>query len=95
MIKAKTVKFIKLGRSGGWEKRCIVSNKPMIRLGFNNPHHQKCLDGDWDFINRYWLDSKTKKKGDRNHKPNKKFLYATFYNHVGHFFQTQALLVLC
>ncbi|MCH9699108.1 MAG: restriction endonuclease [Gammaproteobacteria bacterium] len=62
MIKAKTVKFIKLGRSGGWEKRCIVSNKPMIRLGFNNPHHQKCLDGDWDFINRYWLDSKTKKK---------------------------------
>jgi len=62
LIKAKDVKFIKLGRSGGWEERCIESDKPMIRLGFDNPHHQKCLEGDWDFINRYWLESKTKGK---------------------------------
>lgn len=62
MIEAKDIKFIKLGRSGGWEERCIESDKPMIRLGFDNPHHKKCLEGDWEFINSFWLESKTKGK---------------------------------
>ncbi|QBF84316.1 hypothetical protein EXU30_17770 [Shewanella maritima] len=62
MIEATTVKFIKLGRSGDWEARCIEGDKPMIRLGFDNPHHQKCLEGDWDFINRYWQEWKKKGK---------------------------------
>ncbi len=86
MIEASTVKFIKLGQSGGWEERCIESDKPMIRLGFDNPHHQKCLDGDWDFINRYWLESKTKRKATETTNQIKDFytqpattMWITFY----------------
>jgi hypothetical protein len=86
LIKAKDVKFIKLGRSGGWEERCIESDKPMIRLGFDNPHHQKCLEGDWDFINRYWLESKTKGKATETTNQIKDFytqpketMWITFY----------------
>lgn len=62
MITSKTVKFIKLGQSGSWEKDCIESDKPTIRLGFSNPYHEKCLDGDWEFIRNYWLTSKSKGK---------------------------------
>lgn len=86
MIEAKTVKFIKLGRSGGWEDRCIESDKPMIRLGFDNPHHQRCIDGDWDFMNRYWLGSKTKGKATETTNQIKDFytqppttMWITFY----------------
>lgn len=86
MIKTKTVKFIKLGRSGGWEEHCIESDKPMIRLGFDNPYHQKCLDGDWDFINNYWLESKTKGKATETTNQIKDFytqpsttMWITFY----------------
>lgn len=86
MIEASTVKFIKLGRSGGWEERCIESDKPIIRLGFDNPHHQKCLDGDWDFINSYWLESKTKGKATETTNQIKDFytqpattMWITFY----------------
>lgn len=86
MIEAKTVKFIKLGRSGGWEDRCIESENPMIRLGFDNPHHQKCIDGDWDFMNRYWCESKTKGKATETTNQIKDFytqpsttMWITFY----------------
>ncbi|WP_025675319.1 hypothetical protein [Salinivibrio socompensis] len=86
MIEANTVKFIKLGQSGGWEERCIESDKPMIRLGFDNPHHQKCLDEDWGFMNRYWLESKTKGKATETTNQIKDFytqpattMWITFY----------------
>lgn len=86
MINAKVVKFIKLGRSGGWEERCIESDTPMIRLGFDNPHHQKCLEGDWDFINRYWLESKIKGKATETtnqikdfYTQSKQTMWITFY----------------
>jgi hypothetical protein len=86
LIETETVKFIKLGRSGGWEERCIEGDKPMIRLGFNNPHHQECLDGDWDFINRYWLKSKTQGKATETTNQIKYFyteptttMWVTFY----------------
>lgn len=86
MIEAKTIKFIKLGRSGGWEERCIESDKPMIRLGFDNPHHRRCIDGEWDFINRYWLESKTKGKATETTNQIKDFytqpsetMWITFY----------------
>lgn len=86
MIEAETVKFIKLGQSGGWEERCIESDKPMVRLGFDNPHHQKCIDGDWDFMNSYWCESKTKGKATETTNQIKDFytlpstaMWITFY----------------
>jgi len=89
IVEAQDVKFIKLGRSGGWEERCIESNKPSIRLGFMNPHHQECLDGDWDFIKNYWLKSKTKGKATETTNQIKDFytqpsttLWITFYKRL-------------
>jgi len=89
IVEAQDVKFIKLGRSGGWEERCIESNKPSIRLGFMNPHHQECLDGDWDYIKKYWLKSKTKGKATETTNQIKDFytqpsttLWITFYKRL-------------
>lgn len=86
LIHAKTIKFIKLGQSGDWEKDCIETDTPIIRLGFNNPYHDKCLKGDWDFINRYWLESKTKGKATQTTNQIKDFytqpndtMWVTFY----------------
>lgn len=58
MITANSVKFIKLGRGGSWEDYCINNN--LIALGFDNPYHDRCLEGDWDFIHNYWFDKSTK-----------------------------------
>ena len=89
IVEAKDVKFIKLGNSGDWEKHCIESNKPSIRLGFMNPHHQECLDGDWDYIKKYWLKSKTKGKATETTNQIKDFytqpsttLWITFYKRL-------------
>lgn len=85
-VNPSIIKFIKLGRSGDWESRCLESEKPMIRLGFDNPHHQKCLDGDWEFIKNYWSETKTKGKSTETTKNIKDFythpslaMWITFY----------------
>lgn len=61
-VNPEEIKFIKLGRSGGWESQCIESKNPMIRLGFDNPYHQECLDGQWEVIKKHWAITKTKGK---------------------------------
>ena len=85
-ICSKVIKFIKLGRSGDWELRCLEGDEPMIRLGFDNPHHQKCLDGDWEFIKKYWSETKTKGKATETTNQIKDFytlpssaMWITFY----------------
>lgn len=61
-IKAKTAYFIKLGRKGAWEERCILQEN-IIQLGFINPLHQECLEGNWDVVYQYWLhEGKSKGK---------------------------------
>lgn len=53
-IVATDVRFIKLGQGGCWESGCIDNTKPTIRLGFDSPLHQTCLDGDWESVAAYW-----------------------------------------
>lgn len=65
MIKSNTIRFIKLGSKGSWEKDCIDSDKPSIRLGFNNPHHQKCIEGNWGFIKDYWQEFYSKREASK------------------------------
>lgn len=60
---AKTARFIKLGRKGEWESDCIKSLPGTIRLGFNNPHHEACLAGDWETVTQYYLQKKKKSSG--------------------------------
>jgi Restriction endonuclease len=55
MIIATTeVRFIKLGKGGMWERDCIEGLEPTIRLGFDNPYHQACSEGDWEPVEAYW-----------------------------------------
>jgi hypothetical protein len=60
MVNFQKAYFIKLGRSGGWEKACIEDG--VLRLGFNNPYHDECLRGNYDSI-RQWFEGKSKTKG--------------------------------
>lgn len=55
------IKFIKLGNKGSWEKECIENNT--IRLGYESPHHEDCLNGNWDSVWSYWNERVDKKKG--------------------------------
>lgn len=38
--------FIKLGRSGVWERECISNGT--LRLGYHSVPHDRCLTGDWE-----------------------------------------------
>ena len=59
-VRAKSAYFIKLGRKGKWEESCIENNT--IRLGFQNPLHSVCLNGEWDKVYDHWI-SQGKTKG--------------------------------
>ena len=48
------IRFIKLGDRGSWERRCIEENQT-IRLGYESPHHQDSLNGDWNTVHKFWL----------------------------------------
>ncbi|MDP2366472.1 MAG: hypothetical protein Q8M94_22185 [Ignavibacteria bacterium] len=87
MINASKALFIKLGEGGKWEQDCI-ENKNTIRLGFNNPFHDKCINGNWDILEEYWSkQKKTKGKATETVNQIKKFytspkdiLWITFFN---------------
>ena len=54
-MNVNNIYFIKLGREGKWAEECIDEGR--IRLGFNNPHHEKCLEGEWEKIRSFWQES--------------------------------------
>lgn len=56
------IRFIKLGNSGNWEKSCIEDDNS-IRLGYESPYHEECLNGDWGPVRQYWLEAKKGKQG--------------------------------
>ncbi len=60
---ANNARFIKLGASGDWETQCIEATPGSIRLGFNNPLHKQCLEGDWDALKDYMLNEQRRTKG--------------------------------
>lgn len=66
--------YIKLGESGGWADNCIKNST--LRLGFNNPHHNQCLEGDWDLIRNYWRNKGKKTPGKATETTNQiKYFY--------------------
>lgn len=52
-IAPNKIRFIKLGEGGEWESSCIQENT--IRLGYESPHHQDSLTGNWDAVKQFWL----------------------------------------
>ncbi len=55
------IRFIKLGNGGSWEKSCIETDNT-IRLGYESPFHDECLNGNWAPVREFWLEAR---KGDQ------------------------------
>lgn len=56
------IRYIKLGDGGKWELYCI-EEKQVLRLGYESPHHQESLDGDWDTVRNFWLSARKGNNG--------------------------------
>lgn len=59
LIAPSEIRFIKLGEQGRWEKSCIEDGT--LRLGYESPHHDAALAGDWKTVRDFWL---TIREGD-------------------------------
>jgi hypothetical protein len=46
--------YIKLGRSGSWEKECL--EKGILRFGYRETPFDAALSGDWNTVHKFWLD---------------------------------------
>lgn len=56
------IRYIKLGDGGKWERYCIEEQQA-LRLGYESPHHQESLSGDWDTVRNFWLSARNGNKG--------------------------------
>ncbi|HDO1318358.1 restriction endonuclease [Aeromonas veronii] len=56
------IRYIKLGDGGKWEPYCI-EEKQVLRLGYESPHHQESLAGDWDTVRNFWLSARKGNNG--------------------------------
>lgn len=56
------IRYIKLGDGGKWERYCIEEQQ-VLRLGYESPHHQESLDGDWDTVRKFWLSARKGNNG--------------------------------
>lgn len=52
-IKPSEALFIKLGRSGSWEKECL--EKGTLRFGYKETPFDAAMSGDWEAVRRVWL----------------------------------------
>lgn len=59
MIEFSKAYFIKLGRSGDWEKEAIEGG--YLRLGYPNPFHKECLARNYDAV-RPFFEGRNKTK---------------------------------
>jgi hypothetical protein len=55
-ITASNALFIKLGRSGSWEKECL--EKGILRFGYKETPFDAALAGDWKTVRRFWLEAR-------------------------------------
>lgn len=56
------IRFIKLGYKGSWEKSCIEEENT-IRIGYESPHHEECLNGKWEPVRQFWLEGRNGDQG--------------------------------
>ena len=60
-INPEKVRFIKLGKEGGLELRCL--NEGIVWLGYKSPYHQDCLAGNWSDVRSFWLSARQGNEG--------------------------------
>lgn len=56
------IRYIKLGDGGKWERYCIEEQQT-LRLGYESPHHQESLSGEWDTVRHFWLSARNGNEG--------------------------------
>lgn len=56
------IRYIKLGDGGKWERYCIEEQQT-LRLGYESPHHQESLSGEWDTVRNFWLSARNGNQG--------------------------------
>ena len=56
------IRYIKLGDGGKWERYCIEEQQT-LRLGYESPHHQESLNGEWDTVRNFWLSARNGYQG--------------------------------
>ena len=56
------IRYIKLGSCGKWEESCIEKDNT-IRLGYESPYHEDCLNGNWHKVEEHWLKERNGSKG--------------------------------
>lgn len=74
-INPTNVLFIKLGAGGQWENECI--EKGLLKLGFNEADFDTCKKGEWDKINKYYIQVEKKVKSTASR----------FMGEIRHFFE--------
>ena len=47
--------YIKLGRSGIWEKECLENG--ILRFGYKETPFDAAVSGDWETVRKVWLDA--------------------------------------
>ena len=86
-ITCSEIHFIKLGKKGEWESKCI-EDEGTLRLGFNEANHQDCLSGKWDSIYQAFVQTEKKTPGvatgfvnqiKKFYEADEKVLWLTFY----------------
>lgn len=86
MIEFEKAYFIRLGRKNKWAEECI--SKGIIRLGYNSPMHNNCINGKWSLVEKYWVEQgKTTGKAKdytnqirKFYTADKNILWVTFFN---------------
>ena len=53
-IYAEIAKYVKLGRSGRWERRCLEDGT--IRFGYDHIPHELALTGDRDRLKQFFVE---------------------------------------
>ncbi|MDZ4055799.1 MAG: hypothetical protein U1D69_02355 [Polynucleobacter sp.] len=56
------IRYIKLGDGGKWERYCIEEQQT-LRLGYESPHHQESLIGEWEGVRNFWLSARNGNQG--------------------------------
>lgn len=51
--------YIKLGRSGSWEKECL--KKGIVRFGYKETPFDAAISGDWETVGKLWLKERENK----------------------------------
>jgi|SRR5579883_34126 len=55
IVAAKAL-YIKLGRSGSWEKECL--DRGILRFGYKETPFEAAISGDWDEVWRVWFEAR-------------------------------------